>query len=586
MNNRLLIYRRAKTIGLLWLLMISFVSCDKDFLDVSEPAAISPNVFPAKVEDLDLMLNDLYGRLRSGYFHSDQFAGFGVTLDHVAEQTSPDATYGAMVQNRVLPNHPLVGVLWTKQYEGISRTNAFLEALERFRAKGVTTAVEARLKLMEGQAHFIRAFFYFYLVQFFGEVPLTTGADRAKLAVPLWDRVPESVNATNKERATIGEVWDFITSDLEKAEMLLAGKTVWDAANRARVDMWSVKGFLAKAYLFNLEYEKARDKAKEVIDQSGKTLVPFAIYRDMFNGNNEFNAESLFEINYTNDRQDLGTDIFTNVVNTSNQYTLVIGPTYLAPPNNAPTPNGFGNLFLYDGNIPRFGFNLNAFTAAEQSNSAYIAQSIAMRTAKQTDPRLNIGTLQPYVDSIRIAGMYMKVGKAAGGSFDLTNKRAWSHRKYTLITQHWVEDFGYAHWANMYFMRMADLYLIYAEALIKTNNTTLGLEYINKVKRRAYDLPVNTPSAVDYASLTAPTSAQPGDHLANDPLKYERWAELFAEGQWWFDVRRWRIGDKEAAYFGSVNAGPLEWEDYKYALPIPEVEMNNNNKIQKQNDGY
>ena len=161
-----------------------------------------------------------------------------------------------------------------------------------------------------------------------------------------------------------------------------------------------------------------------------------------------------------------------------------------------------------------------------------------------------------------------------------------SQRKYNLVYKYWLEDFAYAGGENMYFMRMADLYLIYAESLTKTSNNSLALEYINKVKRRAYGLPINTPSAFDYPSLTAPTSATPADHLGNDPLKYERWAELFAEGQWWFDVRRWRIGAQEAAYFGSVKAGPLVWADYKYALPIPEVEMNNNNKIQKQNDGY
>jgi hypothetical protein len=99
-------------------------------------------------------------------------------------------------------------------------------------------------------------------------------------------------------------------------------------------------------------------------------------------------------------------------------------------------------------------------------------------------------------------------------------------------------------------------------------------------------MPVETPSPVDYPDLAAPTGAAPADHLANDPLKYERWAELFAEGQWWFDVRRWRIGDKEAAYYGKVKAGNLTWNDNKYALPIPEQEMNNNNLIQKQNNGY
>jgi hypothetical protein len=584
MNSKSLIIKTQRGV-LILMLVFAFFSCKKDFLDVTEPSAISPDVFPAKVEDLDLMLNDLYGRIRSGFFHSDQFAAIGVTLDHVADQTSPGSTYGDMLQNSILPTHPLVSVLWTKQYEGVSRSNAFLEALSRFRAKGVTPAEEDRLKLMEGQGLFIRAFFYYYLVNFFSEVPLTTEADKAKLAVPLWDKVPESVEATNKERATIGAVWDFIISDLEKAEVLMAGKTVWDAANRARADIWSVKGFLAKAYLFDLQYEKARDKAKEIIDQSGKTLVPYSSYHDMFNGNNEFNSESLFEINFTNDRQDLGTDIFTNVYNTSNQYMLVIGPTYIAA-NGLPTPNGFGNLFLHDANVRRFGFKLNAFTAAEQSDPAYIAQSIAIRNNKEADPRLYVSTMQPYVDSVQIANVYRKVGKAAGGSFDLTHNRAWSHRKYTLLTRGWTEDFGYAFWANMYFLRLADIYLIYAEALINTGDNTVALEYINKVKRRAYGLPIDAPSAIDYTSLTSPTSAAPTDHLANDPLKYERWAEFFAEGQWWFDVRRWRIGDKEAAYFDSVQAGKLIWDDHKYALPIPEVEMNNNNKIQKQNDGY
>ena len=581
MNNKLLLVTGVKRL-LIFIFILSTFSCNKDYLNVTEPSAISPDVFPSKTGDLDLMLNDMYGRLRSGFFHSDIFPAAGTTLDHVADQTSPGATYGDWSQNKLQPTNGNVSEFWRSHYEGISRSNAFLAALAKFRSKGVTSAVEAQLKLLEGQGLFMRAFYYFYLVQYFGEVPLTTEADKAKLAIPLWDKIPESVDATNKERATIGAVWDFIVADLEKAEVLMAGKTSWDAANKARADVWSVKGFLAKAYLFSLKYDKARDKAKEVIDQSGKSLLPYDTYKNIFNGDNEFNSESLFEISFVNDPKD---DIYTNVANASNQYLLLIGPSYIAA-NGVPTPNSFGSLFIHDANIRRFGFKLNATTAAEQSNPTYVAQSIAVRNNKEADPRLYVGMMQPYVDSIRIDNVYRKIAKAAGGTFDLNNNKAWSHRKFTLLTRSWAVDFGYAFWANMYFLRMADLYLIYAEALTKTGNNILALEYINKVKRRAYGFPVNTPSAVDYASLTSATNAAPADHLANDPLKYERWAELFAEGQWWLDVRRWRIGDKESAYYGSVKAGPLVWSDYKYSLPIPEVEMNNNTKIQKQNDGY
>ncbi len=37
-------------------------------------------------------------------------------------------------------------------------------------------------------------------------------------------------------------------------------------------------------------------------------------------------------------------------------------------------------------------------------------------------------------------------------------------------------------------------------------------------------------------------------------LKYERWAELFAEGQWWWDVRRWKIGPAEHDYYMETQA--------------------------------
>jgi hypothetical protein len=129
----------------------------------------------------------------------------------------------------------------------------------------------------------------------------------------------------------------------------------------------------------------------------------------------------------------------------------------------------------------------------------------------------------------------------------------------------------------MYVLRLADVYLLYAEALIKTGDAAQGLEYINKVHRRAYDQPVHTPSVYDYSSLTARTrTVDPTDPLANDPLKYERWAELFAEGNWWLDVRRFNLGAQETAYYKKVMGGTLEWNFDKYSMPIPTNEINSN----------
>lgn len=562
-------------------LIFSTFSCRRNYLDVTEPSAISPEVFPTKVEDLDLMLIDVYGRTRNGYFFTDIFSKAAIGLDHTADQGFNGAGFNEWFQNNLLPGNSHLTDLWNRHYEGISRANAFLEALNKLRSQGLNADQENQLKVLEGQGRFLRAFYYFYLVQFFGETPLATEADRARLAVPLWDSVATSIQATNKTRATIGEVWDLIVSDLEQAQVLMINTTSWDADNKARADLWSVKGFLAKAYLFSLQYEKARDKAKEVIDQSGKSLLPYDVYRNAFNGENEFNSESLFELNFTPDNKDM----WNNSLNTSTQYGVIISPSYVQDNGNEET-NGFGNLYIHDKNIRRFGFTLNAVTSAEQKDPTYIAQSIDVRINKDADPRLYVGTLQPYVDSLQIDNVWRKVGKNRGEGFDLTQNKAWCHRKFVVLTRSIWADPGPSINANVYFMRLADVYLIYAEALMMTGDNAQALEYLNKVKRRAYGLPVDGLSAIDYASLTDQTAAGPGDHLANEPLKYERWAELFGEGQWWFDVRRWKIGDKEAAFYGNVKSGNLNWSDNKYALPIPEVEMNNNNLIQKQNDGY
>ncbi len=140
---------------------------------------------------------------------------------------------------------------------------------------------------------------------------------------------------------------------------------------------------------------------------------------------------------------------------------------------------------------------------------------------------------------------------------------------------------------NLYILRLADVYLMYAEALIESGgDMTTALEYINKVKRRAYGYPVDVSSPVDYVSLSDQTEAS-DPVLANNPLRYERFAELFLEGYWWFDVARWKIGPQETAYYNKVNSGNLEWNDRAYAMPIPESEINANPGLKgSQNPGY
>jgi hypothetical protein len=208
----------------------------------------------------------------------------------------------------------------------------------------------------------------------------------------------------------------------------------------------------------------------------------------------------------------------------------------------------------------------------------------------RVDPRLQLSAGQPFVDEY-----VNEKGKITcyDRSHEIINRPdllAWQHRKFTNIQG---TEMGQAPYgknessdANYPIVRLADIYLLYAE-LIKDENPTLALEYINKVHRRAYGYSPDAPCFYDYTSLTERTkTADATDHLANDVLKYERWAELFAEGQWWWDVRRWKIGLAEAEYYKETRHGNITWKgDESYVQPIPQLELERNNNIQ-QSTGY
>lgn len=265
-----------------------------------------------------------------------------------------------------------------------------------------------------------------------------------------------------------------------------------------------------------------------------------------------------------------------------------------------PLASGWSNNFVHDKNLYRFGMNLPVPERIDNPSydpsrpmtldnldkictSGYIRASEEMRINQTVDPRLFISCGQPFIEQTLMDDGQVTVYHQTGDVLE-TDMQRWSHRKFTNIkgTEGAV---SMNNGANIPVIRLADIYLLYAEACA-TDEPSVALEYINKVKRRAYGYPVDAPSPVDYKSLHDRTMAREEDHLAYDPLKYERWAELFAEGQWWYDVRRWRIGADEARYYEKTRVGNLVWPgDAGYVQPIPKTEMDRN-KNMVQTPGY
>lgn len=558
--------------------VIAFVSCKKGYLDVTNPNVYSADNYPGTIADLEIELHDLYGRFRSGIYDPGQFRFLGVSRDHSADQAYQAPDFNAATQLSYDKTNVSVDGLWNSHYENIAKCVNTLNDLERFKVKNpsLSAADKEKIDLIEGQARFVRAWNYMILVNYFGETMITNEADKAKMGVPIIAKLAGTLPETQIARSTVGEVWTYIVNDLKAAELLLKTKT-WDGANVARASGWAVKGLLGKAYIYSQQWALAGAKLKEVIDGSGKSLVDFATYKDMFNGKFEFNRESFFELNFISDR----TDEWNSQNNVGQRLSIYLAPAYID--NGNVSKNGFGNYFIHEKNLVRFGFNKVAVTDAALKAPAYVAESKTLRDSKAVDPRLWVVAYQPYLDSLRWDNVSRPVAKMPGDGLNIDGIQAWSWHKYVMNDKHvWAGNVANSN--NMYILRLADIYLLYAEASMKTGQNAEALEYINKVHRRAYDVNPNNTSRYDYASLTSATKATDAT-LANDPLKYERWAELFGEGTWWFDICRWKLGKSEAQYYVKVATGTLVWEDYKYALPIPLREINTNSII-KPNIGY
>lgn len=215
--------------------------------------------------------------------------------------------------------------------------------------------------------------------------------------------------------------------------------------------------------------------------------------------------------------------------------------------------SGWSNVIVHDKNLQRFGFNLPVYTFVDNPafdatkpegidnlkmicDPAYVAKSKELRDQKQTDPCLWVAALQPYVDSMYANGRMRPIAHYKDVP---DNYYAWSFRKYVSINGTEF-DLNVNNGSNFYWLRLADIYLLYAKTAMKTGDNATALEYINKVRQRAYGFSPNLPSPADYISLTDKTMAS-DPVLTSDPLKYERYAELFGEGSWWFNVCRWKI---------------------------------------------
>ena len=181
------------------------------------------------------------------------------------------------------PSNTHIAAHWSALYNGIARCNILLNKIGGISDPALT---DTRKKQIIGEASFLRAFHYYHLVKLFGGVPIELESNTADPGV------------TRKVRATEKEVYDQIVKDLEVALANLPDTYGTDASvTKVRATKGAVNAMLAKVWAqrSDRDYAKVLTYCNDVINSpAGYALM--GNYADVFDGNHDFNTESILEI--------------------------------------------------------------------------------------------------------------------------------------------------------------------------------------------------------------------------------------------------------------------------------------------------
>ena len=246
-----------------WSVVLQFIffftiSCDS-FTDVDMPqseltgGAVFEDVATAKAA-----LADVYARMREGGVASGTLVSATPLMANYSDDMDFYGTSTVTEQfnkHTIQPGNSTLLRLWSVPYSEIYAINAIIEGV----TASATITGEDRDRLL-GEAMFLRAFNYFYLVNIFGDIPYVSTTDyEVNAVIP---KTPED------------QVWQHIINDLTLAESLLPES--YPSLERVRANKATVKAMLARVYLYTGNYTLAETYATAVINDPAYGIEPDA----------------------------------------------------------------------------------------------------------------------------------------------------------------------------------------------------------------------------------------------------------------------------------------------------------------------
>ena len=530
-------------------ILVLFTSCNP--LDLAPTDKFTEENYWTSPEKANMVLNMAYSQMTNNdYFFNTEalsdnmYEGRGSSSEKAISSGQADASNGRFANE------------WKNCYEGIKTCHTFLENVDRI--PGMDEQLKNRMK---AEARFIRAYLYFRLTTWYGDVPLfekdLTLSESKSIA-----RTPQA------------DVLTFVRNELDAILEFLPTKEEYSDDDKGRITSGAVIAFKARTYLYSSDWANVVVNCEKLINSTEfGTYSLFSSYEGLFLPANEYNSEVILDLAYV------------------------------------PSLRTWGNFYDY---APlSVGARVNSLSPTQELVNDYITLNGKTITAagsgysetdpyKNRDPRLSATVVYHEFAWKKADGstqtIYIKPGTAPNESAAVdeykgqgTNSTSTGYyiRKYYDPTALASMTSG----LNLILIRYADVLLMYAEAKNELNQMDEAIwnKTIKALRTRAG---FTDPEALVYTAGATKPQLQ-------DIIRRERRSELAVEGLRIYDLRRWKTAEvalnvyPHGAKYGdaSTDNGYIRLDkrnfnkdrDYLWAVPQSEKDINPN---LGQNAGY
>ena len=527
--------KKYKIIYLLILLPLFLVSCEEWLKEDVKPQGeyLEENFFKNDVQT-EAGLNAAYMYQRQQFvqdpLYSWMYCGWGFMSNFPSDDVHPGGENLAdlpplqdLGEYDWSTSNMAIYFFWRKSYFGINRCNLVIHNPDY---------ESERLTEMQAEARFLRALYYFQLVQLYKDVPLVD-----KALTP---------SEYNQEKVPYTQVLEFIVADLKKAQEGLKYKSELTRKQMYRPTVGAAQSLLGKVYLYmasphynmgSAYYDSSRIELARVISSGEYDLEP--VFDNIWLESYEHGIESIFETEYSD------------------------GSTYGSFDHGL---WGSGNIEVQMGGARVSGSDTIAGSCWGWSIPT---QNLLDAYDDPSDP-----------DPIRKDGTIITRAfiQSTGGSISSypveTFANAYSKKRmcWTYLISPTSSQWGWP--TNERLLRYADVLLMYAEALVNGGGgDALGQDadyYVNLVRTRA--------------------QLDPKSNVTMNDIKRERRLELAFEGHRWQDLVRW--GDADAVLNQFITDDGVDQVISPFIkgrhehYPIPQIEIQSSEGALEQNPGY